>query len=72
MYRSLQHEGSAENVDVVDAPAITSGPVPSELWLAAAAALAGALIGLLVACAVEFGRRGRSPEHPEPAIPYAS
>ncbi len=66
MYRNLARQGSANHVEVVEPPATVAGPVPAQPWIDIAAALGGALVALLIACAVEFGgpllRRGRVAE----------
>jgi hypothetical protein len=63
MYRNLAREGSANHVEVIDPPATVAGPVPAQPWIDIAATLGGALVAVLLACAIEFGgprlRRGR-------------
>lgn len=55
MYRNLAREGSANHVEVIEPPLIAAGPVPAQPWIDIAAALGGALVAVLLACAVEFG-----------------
>jgi hypothetical protein len=71
MYRNLEHEGSADHVEVVDAPARISGPA-SQLSLDVAAGVGGAMIALIIASIVEFGGRRRLHRRRIPAAVHVS